>query len=94
MRSLLATVLVLAALPATTGAASADPEGLRSCGTSVEESVGNGWCSGSGTFRVVVACDDNRFARSPWITISGGKGTIGVSCHGPARAVGAEVEEA
>ncbi|MDQ2586339.1 hypothetical protein [Saccharothrix yanglingensis] len=60
----------------------------------MEDSVGNGWCSGSDTFRVVVACDDNRFARSPWITISGGKGALGASCHGPARAVGAEVEEA
>ena len=99
MRSLLATVLVLAALPSAAGAASAatapaDPDGLHSCGTSVNKSVGTGWCGGHGTFRLIVACDDNRFARSPWLTVSGDKGTLGVSCDGAAEAVGAEIEEA
>ncbi|MGM1063095.1 hypothetical protein [Saccharothrix sp. Mg75] len=98
MRSPLTTVLVMAALvtaalPAAAGAAPAEPEGLHSCGTSVNETVGTGWCSGHGTFRLVVACDDNRFSRSPWTTISGGKRTIGASCTGPAKAVGAEIEE-
>ncbi len=76
------------------GVASASDTGLYACGTSVRGNAANGWCAGSGTFRVVAACEDEggRFARSPWTTISGGGGTVGVSCW--SKAVGAEIEEA
>ncbi|XVV02157.1 hypothetical protein ACQPW3_32995 [Actinosynnema sp. CA-248983] len=85
---LLTAALVLLAASATT--AHAEP-GLYGCGTSVSGSTGNGWCSGSGTFRLVVACDDGKFARSQWMTIHTGEGTVGISCTN-AKAVGAEID--
>lgn len=87
--------MVLSAVLAGPGVASgspAPPSGLHSCGTSVDGNVANGWCEGTGTFRVIAACEDGRFARSPWTTIRGGNGTLGVSCW--SKAVGAEIEEA
>ncbi|MFI9817535.1 hypothetical protein [Saccharothrix variisporea] len=87
MRRLLITALLLMGTATT---AHADP-GLYSCGTSVNGSTGNGWCSGTGTFRVVVACENGTFARSPWVTIQTGQGMIGTSCTS-ADAVGAEID--
>ncbi|WP_309114442.1 hypothetical protein [Saccharothrix sp.] len=92
MRLLTAALVMLAASAATATAATAHAEpGLYGCGTSVSGSTGNGWCSGSGTFRLVVACDDGKFARSQWMTIHTGQGTVGISCTN-AKAVGAEIE--
>ncbi|MEU7526869.1 hypothetical protein AB0A74_14150 [Saccharothrix sp. NPDC042600] len=88
MRRLLIAVLLL--LGATATSAHADP-GLHGCGTSVSGSTGNGWCSGTGTFRLVVACEDGKFARSRWMTIQTGDGTLAISCTN-AKAVGAEIE--
>ncbi|MBB5955621.1 hypothetical protein FHS29_002202 [Saccharothrix tamanrassetensis] len=85
---ILAALLFLLAVPATALASS----GLHDCGTSVQDRVGNGWCHGSGTFRLVVSCEDGRTARSPWISVAGGKGMLGVSCH--SRATGAVIEKA
>jgi len=89
-------VLPLLLLPATAASASPgpgpDPAGLHSCGASVQGDSGTGWCSGSGTFRLVVACDDGEFARSAWLDVHGGRGTVGVSCVAGSPAVGAEIE--
>ncbi|MBW4720207.1 hypothetical protein [Saccharothrix obliqua] len=103
MRRLLAAVLLsLLALPATAHAdngpvgptgpqtAAPLPVGLHNCGVLVQGRAGTGWCRGAGTFRVVVACADGRFARGPWLTIRGGQGLMGVWCD--VRAVGAEIE--
>ncbi|MFT7838357.1 hypothetical protein Q5530_19645 [Saccharothrix sp. BKS2] len=68
------------------------PAGLHSCGTSVRGDSGTGWCSGSGAFRLVVACDDGEFARSAWLDVHGDRGTVGVSCVAGSPAVGAEIE--
>lgn len=87
MRRLLIAVLMVLGSATT---AHADP-GLYGCGTSVSGSTGNGWCSGTGTFRLVVACDDGKFARSWWMTIESGDGTVAVSCAN-VKAVGAEIE--
>ncbi|WP_033432716.1 hypothetical protein [Saccharothrix syringae] len=89
MRSL--PILVLWSL-ASAGAASASGA-LHSCGTSVHGDSGTGWCSGSGAFRLIVACEDGEFARSSWLTVSGDRGVVGVSCVAGSRAVGAEIEE-
>ncbi|CAL9362506.1 hypothetical protein SUDANB95_00695 [Actinosynnema sp. ALI-1.44] len=93
MRRLLIAVLLLlgtATTAATATSAHADP-GLYGCGTSVSGSTGNGWCSGTGTFRLVVACEDGKLARSWWMTIETGDGTVAISCAN-AKAVGAEIE--
>jgi hypothetical protein len=59
----------------------------------VRGASGTGWCSGSGTFRLVVACDDGEFARSSWLTVDGEPGTVGVSCVAGSAAVGTEIED-
>jgi hypothetical protein len=81
--------LAFAAVPATAVAA---PSGLHDCGTKFEGNVGNGWCHGTGTFRIVVGCADGTSVKSPWIRISGGFGTLGVSCR--AAATGVNIVEA
>ncbi|MFD7656423.1 hypothetical protein ACFV4N_20840 [Actinosynnema sp. NPDC059797] len=85
----LPVILALSALPVSALPA---PAGLHSCGASVHGGSGTGWCSGSGAFRLVVACDDGEFARSGWLTVTGGKGTVGASCVAGSPAVGAEIE--
>ncbi|MFC5052608.1 hypothetical protein ACFPFM_02430 [Saccharothrix xinjiangensis] len=83
---LLPVLLALSAVPAFAAA------GLHACGTSVHGDSGTGWCSGHGVFRLVVACDDGDFARGAWLTVNGGRGTVGVSCVAGSPAVGAEIE--
>ncbi|MEV0682036.1 hypothetical protein AB0I60_36495 [Actinosynnema sp. NPDC050436] len=90
MRSvvLLLFLLALHTLPVT---ASAAGSGLHDCAAEVADRTGTGRCSGTGTFRVLVACEDGRFARGPWLTIDQRRGTTDATCG--SRAVGAEVEE-
>ncbi|MEU6150425.1 hypothetical protein ABZ816_10535 [Actinosynnema sp. NPDC047251] len=64
---------------------------LRDCAAEVHDRTGSGRCHGTGTFRVIVACEDGRFARSPWTTIDQRQGTTDATCD--SRAVGAEIEE-
>jgi hypothetical protein len=85
----LLTGLAFAAVPATAAAA---PSELYDCGTSFKDNVGNGWCHGTGTFRIVVGCADGTSVKSPWIRIHGGFGTLGVSCR--AAATGVNIGEA
>jgi hypothetical protein len=89
VKRLVAVLSIMLAAPAV---AWADAD-LHSCGTAVDKNVGRGWCEGKGTFRLVVACEDGKFARSPWITLSGGRGTLGVSCN-RSDAIGAEIDVA
>jgi hypothetical protein len=79
----------VAAIPATAVAA---PSQLHDCGTKVDRNVGNGWCHGTGTFRIVVSCADGTSVKSPYIRIYGGYGTLGVSCR--KLATGVEIVEA
>ncbi|PRY42579.1 hypothetical protein [Umezawaea tangerina] len=79
-KRLIALLIGIAAASAPAVAVAA-PSGLHDCGTKVERNVGNGWCHGTGTFRIVVDCADGSSVKSMWIRISGGYGTLGVSCR-------------
>ncbi|MEU4803405.1 hypothetical protein [Actinosynnema sp. NPDC023587] len=90
MRSvvLLLFLLALHTIPVTAWAAESR---LRDCATEVRDRTGSGRCHGTGTFRVVVACEDGRFARGPWTTAEENPTTSAATCG--SRAIGAEVEE-
>lgn len=79
----------VAAIPATAVAA---PSRLHDCGTKVDRKVGNGWCYGTGTFRIVVSCADGTSVKSPYIRVHGGYGTLALSCGD--LATGVEIVEA
>jgi hypothetical protein len=81
----------IAAVPTTAVAA---PSQLRDCGTQVKQSVGTGWCQGSGTFTIEVACDDGTTVTGSWIRISSGYGVRSLSCSNQALATAATIVEA
>ena len=83
--------LALAAVPAVAVAA---PSALHDCGTKVAKSVGTGWCQGSGTFTIKVACDDGTTVTGSWIRISRGYGYRSLSCSNQALATSATIVEA
>ncbi|HEX6341932.1 hypothetical protein [Umezawaea sp.] len=81
----------IAAVPATAVAA---PSQLHDCGTKVEQSVGTGWCSGTGTFSIQVTCADGTSVTGSWIRVTNGYGVRSLSCSHQALATGVTIVEA
>jgi hypothetical protein len=88
LRGVLAALLLAIAVPTT---AMASSDGLYDCGTSHKGRVGNGWCSGTGMFRILVSCADGKTVKSPWVRVTHGKGTLGVTCQ--SLATGVEIDK-